>query len=504
MFFLCFFFGFFQVQGQPKTTKKSKSKSSYIAYQSKTTKIIWDTQFQEEIVNVHLPEGEVKLSLKVRSLQDISREDILIAVNGKKLSLFEKGGEDNFFTEEDVIQKYKKYDLEINVPLDQRENDLEIKIQKNQKILCTYNKKIVNHTLPVSASNNNDFSRWNINWGFSDIENNQLEWGQKVLPIDFGIETETAIYKHDISVFLDNSKINISKWKLTNIGFEYRLVGSLDLKNNPNGKIYIQINREGVEKFKSPILHITPPQPRLFILSIGPRFSDLNYNVKDAVEFTSIFSNQSEGFNALYKEVIPISLINENAEKGDVQRELEKLKSRMNEGKMNENDLLIFYISSHGFLLHNDYRIKTYGFEKNIKESTSLSYKEDIINQVDKLNCQKLIFIDACKGIPDFDNRMHEFIRPGIKTITSSSAGQNSYEISKEKNSAFTRAIILGLKRGKANSRSLGNNDGLISVSELFSFLSDKVPSLARKEGAQNPKFYGYRQDADYNLLKTN
>jgi len=152
-------------------------------------------------------------------------------------------------------------------------------------------------------------------------------------------------------------------------------------------------------------------------------------------------------------------------------------------------------LSSHGFINDGDLRLQG----SDYTPSTSLSYKNDVLSLLDELPCKKLVFLDAChsgaagsKASTEDVNYQIEIlnqIKEGITIIASSQKEEQSYEDKVWQNGAFTEAIINGLKDGKADLSVKGNNDGIITIDELYEYLKKEVPAMVGKvkNEAQRP-----------------
>jgi uncharacterized caspase-like protein len=80
----------------------------------------------------------------------------------------------------------------------------------------------------------------------------------------------------------------------------------------------------------------------------------------------------------------------------------------------------------------------------------------------------------------------------GAVVISSSSGNEYSLEGAQWRNGVFTYTILQGLIAGRADR----NGDGIITVSELQSYVIDEVRRLTR--GAQNPTVRRENLDFDF------
>ena len=144
------------------------------------------------------------------------------------------------------------------------------------------------------------------------------------------------------------------------------------------------------------------------------------------------------------------------------------------------------FISSHGYIEKQDEKFRIQGDDFNgvYYSTTSVSY-EYITEKLDKMQCKKLVFIDACHSggakasVSAINDAIIELTQKvdGITTLTSSSADEISYEHANWQNGAFTEIILKGLS-GKADA----NTNGIITVNELYSYLENNVPDLVKSQ----------------------
>ncbi|NJN34119.1 MAG: hypothetical protein HC817_07600 [Saprospiraceae bacterium] len=128
-------------------------------------------------------------------------------------------------------------------------------------------------------------------------------------------------------------------------------------------------------------------------------------------------------------------------------------------------------------------------------ESVTVQHEE--VNQI-LSNCtakNKLVIADAChsgsyvasksiesarQALEDGGQLYEELnkTQPGTAYLLSSLADEESLEVSSLQNSVFTYFILRGLK-GEANK----NNDNIVTIKELFDFVSVNVASYAKSLG---------------------
>jgi Caspase domain len=264
-----------------------------------------------------------------------------------------------------------------------------------------------------------------------------------------------------------------------------------------------------VENVESDVLRLkysANKKPNLYILSIGTQ-TNLQYTVQDAVDFAGVFQNQTTG-NALYNAVYVDQLLKAEAGTQGIRRAVNRLKTKMQTNDISPSDLVVLFLSTHGFLLENEFRLQGDDYNSAEEYATSVSFNEDILKILNGMPCKKLIFIDACHSGGAFDPaasggrataseveralEKYNQYRSGLAILTSSSGDEISYEDRLWSNGAFTEAILRGLRDGKADTAVTGNKNGIVTVNELFAFLKNEVPTMVTtvKKKKQTPKLY--------------
>lgn len=213
-------------------------------------------------------------------------------------------------------------------------------------------------------------------------------------------------------------------------------------------------------------------KPRLFVFSVGPDADDLSYTSGDAVRVACTM--ESQVFSKTYGDCRVEGLFGEEAK---AIRIIQEFKNFLSKGKLNERDVVIFYMSSHGYIDNGEMFIKASDFERD-KETKEIlggvvSIK-DVTNELKRYPCKKILLIDACRTHLAKDETPAETTEERQVNIYSSELGERSNEAEKLEAGLFTYVLLEGLK-GEADN----NQDSRIQLNELWSYLQDEVPSLA-------------------------
>ena len=329
-----------------------------------------------------------------------------------------------------------------------------------------------------------------------------------VIPIELHIETNQNLKANDVVFKVNNhriipsQKVQIGKTE----GGGYTIKTELPFNTLESGLKKLKVSTVGAQSNINAevILNYKPKRPDLHLISIGTK-TNLKYSVKDAIDFASIFKNQGEG-KSLFNEVQIKTITGRKARSNEIRGIIEEFVSSAEHGLVKPEDHLMIFISSHGFLHDGEFRIQGDDFKSTRKQSTSVSFQRDIMNPLSQVNCKKLLFLDTCHSGEDepeneIEIRNVSFNTDDVCVISSSAKNEYSYEDSSWRNGAFTEAIVRALSNGRADS----NNDKIVSVFELFSFLEIEVPAMVLdlKNQFQHPQMkVGKLKDLSIFLIK--
>jgi len=271
---------------------------------------------------------------------------------------------------------------------------------------------------------------------------------------------------------------------------KYELTGSLPLTEEGIASFTVKIKSPLTKNIESVPLAInfSPHRPNLHVLAIGTQ-TNLTYSTNDAKDLAELFQTQSQQDGGpLYNTVDIKTLTGVEATSTAIKTAIERLESKYKTGQLGKKDLILLFLSSHGFLDYKrQLRLQGDDYDPGAWRTTSVSYERDIIEVLASIPCRKVILIDAChsggegaKGA-DFDIKysvqtLHQNLQ-GVTSIVSSRGSQVSYEDDLWKNGAFTEALIEGLKYNQADA----DRNHYITLDELWQFINKRVPFLVEK-----------------------
>ncbi len=274
--------------------------------------------------------------------------------------------------------------------------------------------------------------------------------------------------------------------------FEYTYSNSVPLEETADHLNLIEVMVNGKKTSKPIKVLYSAQKPNLHILAIGTSL-DLQFPKKDAQDFADLFAGQGgSGADKLFGSVEVRTLIGKDATTNAIKESIERYRYDFKTGAIGPRDVMLVFISSHGFIYQDEFRIQGDDFKDIYKETYSVAFNE-ITSRLKEVNCKKLIFLDACfsggakASVADINNAIRDLNNQsqGVTTFSSSSNDEYSYEDVKWQNGAFTYSIKEGLAQGKADK----DGNGIITVSELYEFVAAKVPAIVTevKGKSQHP-----------------
>ena len=296
--------------------------------------------------------------------------------------------------------------------------------------------------------------------------------------------------------------------------FTYEYNNQIDLQPGKNTiEVFVEQGSKTVSAQKIDVFYSN--KPNLHILAICIDHDDLNFTKKDALDFAQSFNNQ-EG--KLFDKTFLTTLVSGQRNKAGViqtngaiiKKNFQDLKDKYN-FTVYKQDLLIVFLSSHGKSINNEFKIIPTDFEI-VGEQALIDYKKDIIDQLEAINCHKLLFVDACQSGSfsqeailgnSFDETIEERTNALLQlsasyqntaTLASCQAMESSWEDSSWENGAFTEAIIGALHNESYQDENgtfvVSSDNSIITVGELYQYLQRRVPQMIKevgKNGTQQP-----------------
>lgn len=225
------------------------------------------------------------------------------------------------------------------------------------------------------------------------------------------------------------------------------------------------------------------PKPALHLFAVGVSdypakdLTSLSYASKDAKDFINTITTSNTD---IYSNVTSSLLTDKAATRSGVLSGLKKLVSEADQG-----DVVMVYFSGHGVPDGDQFFYMTH--DASAQECYNgvdfQAIRSPLKALTEEKKCHVILFMDTCYSGAMFGMKSNtkEFSMtvPGLVGFYSSTSGQQSAEIDKLQNGAFTHAILTGLKGAAKNS------EGEITINRLETFIKEKVAEDTK--GKQNP-----------------
>jgi WD40 repeat protein len=240
------------------------------------------------------------------------------------------------------------------------------------------------------------------------------------------------------------------------------------------------------------------PPGTMYLLAIGvARFrnspeNNLRFTDDDARAFAGFYETQRR---TMFKEVEVRSLTNEQATRDGIHKALGWLRE-----KVRPDDQVVAYVSSHGFPGRKEgtFFFAPADFRADDLENTCVGW-DRLLTELDALPCQRVVLVlDTChsggavlqivRGINPVNELLRNAREDGTFALVSSLPSEVSWVLPEHKQSAFTLAVLEGLRQGKAGSEP----DGILTLERLFAYARLRVPELVYEtyQEQQTPVLY--------------
>ncbi len=356
----------------------------------------------------------------------------------------------------------------------------------------TTNPIVVNNNTPVNnnppKTTNNIINIFWIAPNPDMLDDKPVVSEKPTIEIQIKVISDKKVTKDDIKIIINGKEQGKNKFNEVNLKestqdqlFEYTYANAVPLEETADHINKIEVMVNGKKSSKPLKVLYSVGKPNLHVLAIGTSL-DLQFPKKDAQDFADLFAKQGGSEkDKLFGSVDVRTLIGKDATTNAIKESIEQYRYDFKTGAIGPRDVMLIFISSHGFIYQDQLRIQGDDFKDLFKETYSVSYN-DIISRLKEVNCKKLIFLDACfsggakASVTDVNNAIRDLNSQGegVTTFSSSSNDEFSYEDPKWQNGAFTYSIKEGLAQGKADK----DGNGIITINELYEFVSVKVPAI--------------------------
>ncbi|MBK8556271.1 MAG: caspase family protein [Lewinellaceae bacterium] len=342
--------------------------------------------------------GKVEMKVRISSQTPISLDQIDILVNGKPAG--NKAGEVGLMRR----PEFKDQILTAQVPVSDGTNDVQVVVAMagDQRFFSERTLEKGSAGVKVLQSVQSTTGTrviWTQPDAFALKANEMFNTSVREMEIRFNISSPERIDKSQIQVLVNKvykSPSPIAELKGENGSYYFKDVVTLQ-EDLPFNEVGLRVNAPtGPTTSQLLKVNFSPLRPNLYLLSIGTQ-TNLKYTVKDARDFAGIFSGQGRQMFRIFNTVTVDTLLGNKATTSEIRGSIESIKNKFKTGSIGPDDIVMLFISSHGFIDDlGDFRIQGDDYKPERRLSTSVSYKNDILTHLESLPCKKLVFIDAC------------------------------------------------------------------------------------------------------------
>ena len=486
------------MQGRDTIRFTGKSKPRNISVRAGASDYIIVDWVNPSVVELRSADGYLEIKLKIFSNNVIKRENITVWQNRQRIS--SKMGVGGLFGEQ------KEFNFTDRIALVEGVNELVVEVsldsmtrQSEPLIVHRRGGAVSLQPMGVSYSSMDPLSSiyWWTNVDPVALKGTAYTHKDELLPLKFKILTRESIVMEKIRIHHNGNIVKpranavLEKDQQGNYSFTdtLTLVESDDLN-----QVYLEIVAGSYTVTSEKLLvNYSPVRPNLHVLSIGTE-TNLQYTLKDARDFARLFSRQDgDKGNRLFNKISIDTLFGRKATASEIKGTIEELKIRYYTGSIGSDDVVLAFISSHGFLLDGDFRIQGDDYSPARQRSTSVSFKQDVAGILKDIPCKKILLVDAChsggaRANPaDINFAINQLnnVEKGLTVFASSSGEEQSYEDPVWQNGAFTEAILSGLREGKADA----DRNRIVSLHELYRYVSSEVAAIVKdvKDRPQHP-----------------
>ena len=245
-----------------------------------------------------------------------------------------------------------------------------------------------------------------------------------------------------------------------------------------------------------PVTLEKPPAGSLYFLGIAindyPKklFPGLKYTVNDVARLSGVLESYKPGNRRFHSQL----LVNSEAKKERILSELHRLREQLNEEESATG--LIAFSGIEGPVRHV-YALLPFDVDPDRIEDTGITVKE-IFDCIPNARGKILISIDTCHA----EVIMEKFraLNPTLTTFSACRSNETAAEAEYGKEGekvgggAFTTAMIQGLSGEADQQQHGGNNDGLVTLAELWPFVERRTIELTNdhQHPAKNGELFDF------------
>jgi hypothetical protein len=324
-----------------------------------------------------------------------------------------------------------------------------------------------------------------------------------------------SVLREQFKLFVDETPVDGAKMDVVDLSSpsqqqqQYRQVFSTSIDLEPQKRYHIRIDLQTSKgetvSSRTLIVKYSPEQPNLHVVSIGTSNTDLKYTAKDAANVASFFRIQT---NMPFKK-IQVTERSDSARtdfknfKRTINDLVKRYETTDHEQHIEEKDYLIVFVSSHGKTgADKQYKLLPSDYVTGDGDDFTIDYQADVMNQLDKIKCHKIVLIDAChSGLMNGAKSLIESealfrisqAAVGTTVIASCRADELSYEDDAWQNGAFTKALLEAFSNQSCSDETGAfssdcDGDKLITLGEVVQFIKRRVPKMVASQKRLTPQ----------------
>ena len=481
-----------------KVIYSGKSKSARVSIASKKHDYIIIDWVEPAGENITVQDGKLEIKLKIFSPEVIRNENIAVYHNQERLS--------SKMDVSGLLGQQNEFNYGNRVLLTDGVNEIIVQVTSGELVKRSNPLIVHKNGTAVSVqamgaastvSNPATSVYWWTTYDPVTLKGKPYSSKEQALPVKFKVlTTETLtidgfLLRHNRKVVRPGQNASLDRDYQGN----YSFADVVDLSESGGlSEIYLEvITPTTTVRSEKLIVDYSPLRPNLHILSIGTE-TNLQYTLKDARDFARMFTRQGgAGGNRIFSKIFIDTLIGSHATAQEIKGTIEEFKVRYFTGSISSDDVILAFISSHGFLLDGDFRVQGDDYAPARQRSTSVSFKDEVVGILNDIPCKKIVMIDACHSggaranpsdINFAINKLNS-IEKGLTVFASSRGEEQSYEDPLWQNGAFTASLIKALNGGQADK----DGNRIVSLHEMAAFVSKDVAATVKKvkKRPQNP-----------------
>jgi Caspase domain len=394
-----------------------------------------------------------------------------------------------------------KYNIPVEVTADALGGPMVLRLRASDESLQRSAAREVHFTvappakkIAVDSSKNYVVSVW-VSPNPDNFERQEIVWSSNEITVQVKIVSNQPVDRQNFCLEINGQPcvqgVKFDEVKIKGERLSKTFQQTVPLSEGVNKLRAVVNNSAGRHESETMQIVYSPSKPNLHIIAIGVPGGGLKYTTEDARDFAAAMGLNNKAFQNIFIDTL---VTEAKTTKTEILKALRRLQYRHDDLQINPKDLLLFFVSSHGFNTGSGFRIAASDYDSPFQEETSLDFEKDLLSYLKPIKCQKMLFFDAChsgaafSALPDDGLAGLAAQQRDLTMILSSQANEFSYEDEAWGHGAFTGALLRALKAfiTPINRNTVDKNaDNKLEINELYGYMSREIPMLVNKK---NPK----------------